>query len=52
MGLIKAMLPLVKIYNQNMYDKLAFYTAVMEEDIIAPQLGSMKFEDYVKDVTA
>lgn len=49
MGLIKTMLPLVKIFNRNMYDKLAFYTAVMQEDVIAPQLGQKKFEEYVKE---
>jgi uncharacterized protein YbjT (DUF2867 family) len=50
MGLIKTMLPLVKVFNRNMYDKLAFYTAVMQEDVIAPQLGEKKFEDYVKEM--
>jgi uncharacterized protein YbjT (DUF2867 family) len=47
---IKLMLPLVKLFNKNLFDKLAFYTAVMQEDILAPKLGSMKFEDYVKEV--
>jgi uncharacterized protein YbjT (DUF2867 family) len=47
---IKLMLPLVKLFNKNLFDKLAFYTVVMQEDILAPKLGSMKFEDYVKEV--
>lgn len=41
-------LPLLKIWNKNLYDKFAFFIAVMNEDTIAPQIGKMKFEDYVK----
>ena len=38
----------MKLFNKNMYDKFSFFTAVMQEDTIAPQVGQMKFEDYIK----
>jgi len=48
LGLIKAVLPLMKIASRNLYDKMAFFTEVMQHDTIAPKLGEMKLEDYVK----
>ena len=48
MGLVKAFLPLIKPVSKNMYDKVAFFIAVMEDDTIAPKIGSMKLETYVK----
>jgi len=48
MGLIKAFLPLIKLGSKNMYDKIAFFTAVMQDDTIAPKVGEMRLEDYVK----
>jgi len=44
----KFLLPLLKVFNKNMYDKFAFFSAVMQQDTIAPQVGEMKFEDYIK----
>ncbi len=46
--LFKFSLPMLKVFKKNMYDKFAFFTAVMQEDTIAPQVGQMKFEDYIK----
>ena len=48
LGLFKATLPLIKLFNKNTYDKFAFFVEVMQHDTIAPQLGTMNFEDYVK----
>ena len=48
MGLVKAFLPLIKLVSKNMYDKVAFFTAVMQDDTIAPKVGEMRLEDYVK----
>jgi len=48
MGMVQAMLPLLKIFNRNLYDKMAFFLAVSAEDIIAPVAGTMLFEDYVQ----
>lgn len=31
-----------------MHDKFAFFSAVIQEDTIAPQVGEMKFEDYIQ----
>ena len=46
--LFKFSLPVLKVIKKNMYDKFAFFAAVMQEDTIAPQVGQMKFEDYIK----
>lgn len=46
--LFKISLPILKVFKRNMYDKFAFFTAVMQVDTIAPQIGQMKFEDYLK----
>jgi uncharacterized protein YbjT (DUF2867 family) len=48
LGLVKALLPMIKLASKNMYDKMAFFTEVMQHDTIAPRLGDMKLEDYVK----
>lgn len=48
LGLVKFMLPAIRLVSKNMYDKVAFFTAVMEEDVIAPRLGNMRLEEYVK----
>lgn len=47
-GLFKFSLPFLKIISRNMYDKFAFFTAVIEEDTIAPQVGQMEFSEYIK----
>ena len=46
--IFKYLLPILKVFKKNMYDKFAFFLAVMQEDTIAPQVGEMKFEDYIK----
>lgn len=48
MGLFKMTLPLIKIFNKNTYDKFAFFIEVMQKDTIAPQIGELTFEKYVK----
>ncbi len=46
--LFKFSLPFLKLYDKNIYDKFAFFLAVMQEDTIAPQEGEMNFEEYIK----
>jgi uncharacterized protein YbjT (DUF2867 family) len=48
LGIIKASLPLVKIVNRNMYDKMAFFTEVMLHDTIATPIGTTSLETYLK----
>ncbi len=48
LGLFKISLPIIKIFSKNTFDKFAFFIEVMQHDTIAPQLGIMTFEDYVK----
>jgi len=44
----KFLLPIIKIFNKNTYDKFAFFIEVLQNDTIAPQLGKMTFEEYIK----
>jgi len=44
----KLILPLLKIFNKNLFDKFAFFLAAIQVDTIAPQRGQMKFEEYIK----
>jgi uncharacterized protein YbjT (DUF2867 family) len=46
-GLVKIMLPVLRVFDRNSYDKLSFFTAVMEDDVLAPPVGEMKFEEYI-----
>ncbi len=46
--LFTSFLPILKVFRRNMYDKFAFFLAVLQEDTIAPQIGEMKFEDYIR----
>jgi uncharacterized protein YbjT (DUF2867 family) len=46
-GLVTTMLPLVRVFDRNLYDKMSFFLAVSAGDTIAPMTGSMLFEDYV-----
>jgi uncharacterized protein YbjT (DUF2867 family) len=48
LGMIKTALPLIKLFDRNAYDKFAFFLAAMQEDTIAPPLGEMGLEEYVK----
>jgi len=46
--LFKFSLPFFKIFKKNMYDKFAFFSAVIQHDTVAPQVGEMTFEEYIK----
>jgi len=46
--LFKCLLPILKFFDKNSFDKFAFFIEVMQHDTIAPQLGSMTFEEYVR----
>ena len=48
LGLFKAALPVLKFFNKNLYDKFAFFTEVIQHDTIAPQMGELSFEEYIK----
>ncbi len=47
-GLFKVLLPVIKLFSKNTFDKFAFFIEVTQHDTIAPQVGAMTFEDYVK----
>lgn len=46
--LFRAGLPLMKIFDKNTFDKFAFFVEVVQHDTLAPPLGEMRLEDYVK----
>ncbi|MEJ8800410.1 SDR family oxidoreductase [Pontibacter sp. H249] len=46
-GVVKAVLPLLKPFNRNLYDKAAFLVAVSEIDCVAPTLGTHTLEAYL-----
>jgi uncharacterized protein YbjT (DUF2867 family) len=48
-SLFRFPLPFLKIANKNSYDKLSFFFEVLENETIAPQLGDLSFEDYIKE---
>lgn len=48
LGLVKNILPVIKLFNRNLFDKLAFYTEVMQHDTIAPRLGQLRLKEYVE----
>jgi uncharacterized protein YbjT (DUF2867 family) len=48
MGLVKFFLPFIKRIDRNLYDKLTFYLEVMQHDVIAPQIGELTLEEYIR----
>lgn len=48
-GLIKAMLPIMGLFDKNTYHKFSFFIEVMQHDTIAPTVGKKKFEDYIRE---
>jgi uncharacterized protein YbjT (DUF2867 family) len=48
LALLKTMLPLVKLFDKNMYDKATFIVEVMQHDTIAPRVGELRFEHYIQ----
>jgi uncharacterized protein YbjT (DUF2867 family) len=48
LGIFKILLPIIKIFSKNTFDKFAFFIEVMQHDTIAPLVGEKAFEDYVK----
>lgn len=47
-GLMKTALPLIRLYDRNMYDRFSFFIEVTQQDTVAPQIGEMRFEDYLR----
>jgi uncharacterized protein YbjT (DUF2867 family) len=48
LALFKVGLPLIKLFDKNTFDKFAFFVEVVQHDTLAPQLGEMRLEEYVK----
>jgi uncharacterized protein YbjT (DUF2867 family) len=49
LGVVKLLLPIIRLLDKNAYDKMAFFTAVMEADTLAPPLGETNFAGYIRD---
>ena len=48
LALVKFILPFIEFFNKNTGDKFAFFTEVIQHDLIAPQVGEMRFEEYIR----
>ena len=49
--LVKTGLPVMKLVAGNLYDKMAFFTTVVQHDTLAPRLGSTRLADYIRQKT-
>ncbi|MCX2739148.1 SDR family oxidoreductase [Pontibacter anaerobius] len=47
-AIVLILLPLLKLFNRNLYHKLAFLTEVSTRDCVAPQIGAHSLEAYFK----
>ena len=47
-GIIRIFLPVIRVVNKNMFDKIAFFIAVMQHDTVAPKLGDTSLEQYLE----
>jgi uncharacterized protein YbjT (DUF2867 family) len=45
---MRAMLPLIRITNKNLFDKFDFFVDVMQHDVIAPQVGQLTLKEYLE----
>jgi uncharacterized protein YbjT (DUF2867 family) len=47
--LVRSMLPIIKPFNRNLYDKFSFFVQVIQDDVLAPGLGERRLEEYIKE---
>jgi len=47
-AVFKIILAFIKPFNKNTYNKFAFFVEVVQHDTIAPKLGEMSLEEYLK----
>jgi uncharacterized protein YbjT (DUF2867 family) len=47
--LVKCTLPLISILSQNAYDKFAFFTEVLQHDLITKEVGERTLRDYLRE---
>jgi len=48
-GLFKFALPLIKFIDKNSFDKFSFFAEVVQHDTVAPQIGEMRLEEYIRE---
>jgi uncharacterized protein YbjT (DUF2867 family) len=48
-ALVKTGLPLLRIFDRNLYDKMAFFTEVMQHDTVAPLIGKTRLSEYLEN---
>lgn len=51
LAVLTGVLPLVRLFDKNTFDKLAFFSAVMRIDTIAPAVGKTDFKWYITQET-
>ncbi len=50
LAFFKMGLPLTKVFDRNAFDKFAFFTEVVQHDTLAPQIGELRLEEYIKSI--
>jgi uncharacterized protein YbjT (DUF2867 family) len=48
-ALFRIVLPVLRLFSRNMYDKFAFFLAVNVHDAIAPKVGKKRLADYLAE---
>ncbi|WP_162054824.1 NAD(P)H-binding protein [Pontibacter pamirensis] len=46
LGVVNTMLPMLRLFSRNLFDKVAFLVAVSSEDCVAPFVGEYTLEEY------
>ncbi|WP_181305057.1 SDR family oxidoreductase [Rufibacter sp. XAAS-G3-1] len=47
--LVRTFLPMVRLLNQSLYEKAAFFVEVAQTDCVAPAKGHLRLEDYLAE---
>jgi hypothetical protein len=45
--IIRAMLPVIRITDKNLFEKFDFFVEVMQHDMIAPPVGQLTLKEYL-----
>jgi uncharacterized protein YbjT (DUF2867 family) len=46
---IKLLLPLIKLVSKNTHDKISFFVEVIQHDLVAPKMGKINLEEYIRE---
>jgi uncharacterized protein YbjT (DUF2867 family) len=49
LGVVQKLLPVIKLFSRNTFDKFAFFVEVSQYDTIAPPIGERRFAEYIDE---